>query len=188
MLLEEYSGTPGAPGPYAWAQDLSTGEAETVLRNWLRGELPTLEGWTKLVRAGRAWRSLDGRNGGAVPTPPQPNPDWPWVLNVGGVPQSDPSWQDVESGLRELVPDPDSFLILEQREPGNPEHCWFLQCAVASHGPDAGQCAVQIGCSSPGGPRLWERMEPDVQEAVQVFSDAYHHRELDVSGFREAEV
>ena len=188
ILLEEYSGTPGVPGQYAWAGDLSAGEAETVLRNWLRGELPTLEGWTKLVRSGRAWRPLDGRNGGAAPTPPQPNPDGPWALNVGGIPRSDPSWQDVESGLRELVPDPDSFLILEQREPGNPEHCWFLQCAVASHGPDAGQYAVQIGCSSPGGPRLWERMEPDVQGAVKVFSDAYHHRELDVSGFREAEI
>ena len=188
ILLEEYSGTPGVPGQYAWAGDLSAGEAETVLRNWLRGELPTLEGWTKLVRAGRAWRPLDGRNGGAAPTPPQPNPDGPWALNVGGIPRSDPSWQDVESGLRELAPDPDSFLILEQREPGNPEHCWFLQCAVASHGPDAGQYAVQIGCSSPGGPRLWERMKPDVQGAVKVFSDAYHHRELDLSGFRETEV
>ena len=31
-------------------------------------------------------------------------------------------------------------------------------------------------------------MKPDVQGAVKVFSDAYHHRELDVSGFREAEV
>ena len=188
ILLEEYSGTPGVPGQYAWARDLSTGEAETVLHNWLRGELPTLEDWTKLVRAGRAWRPLDGQSCGTAPTPPQPNPDWPWVLNVGGIPHSNPSWQDVESGLRELLPDPDSFLILEQREPGEPAHCWFIQCAAATQGPDAGKYAVQIGCSSPGGPRLWERMEPDVQEAVKVFSDAYHHRELDVSGFREAEV
>ncbi len=188
ILLEEYSGTPGVPGQYAWAQDLSAGEAETVLWNWLRGELPALEGWTQLVRAGRSWRPLDGRSGGAAPTPPQPNPDWPWALNVGGIPHSDPSWQEVESGLRELVPDPDSFLILEQREPGNPEHCWFLQCAVASRGPDAGKYAVEIGCPSPDGPRLWERMVPDVQGAIQAFSDAYHHRGLDVSGFRETEV
>ena len=188
MLLEEYSGTPGVPGQYAWARDLSTGEAETVLHNWLRGELPTLEDWTKLVRAGRAWRPLDGQSCGTAPTPPQPNPDWPWVLNVGGIPHSNPSWQDVESGLRELIPDPDSFLILEQREPGEPAHCWFIQCAAATQGPDAGKYAVQIGCSSPGGPRLWERMEPDVQGAVKVFSDTYHHRELDISGFRETEV
>ena len=185
ILLEEYSGTPGVPGQYAWAQDLSAGEAETVLRNWLWGELPALEGWTKLVRAGRGWRPLDGRSGGAVPTPPQPNPDWPWALNVGGVPQSDPSWQDVESGLRELVPDPDSFLILEQREPGNPEHYWFIQCAVASRGSDAGKYAVEIGCPSPDGPRLWERMVPDVQEAAAYFSVVYNQREVDTFGFRE---
>lgn len=101
---------------------------------------------------------------------------------------SAPSWQDVESELRELLPDPDSFLILEQREPGNPENCWFIQCAVAAQGPDAGRYAVEIGCLSPDGPRLWERMEPDVQGAVKVFLDAYHHRGLDVSGFRETEV
>ena len=190
MLLEEYSGTPGVPGQYAWAQDLSTGEAEAVLRDWLRGELPPLEGWTKLARAGRAWRPLDGQRGGGAPTPPQPNPDWPWTLTVGGYSGSTsaPAWEDIEGELRELVPDPDSFLILEQREPGNPEHCWFIQCAVASRGPDAGKYAVEIGCPSSDGPRLWERMEPDVQGAVKVFSDTYHHRELDISGFREAEV
>ena len=188
MLLEEYSGTPGVPGRYAWAVDLSTGEAETVLGNWLRGELPSLEGWTKLARSGRTWQPLDRRSGGTAPTPPQPNPDWPWALNVGGVPRSDPSWQDVESGLRELVPDPDSFLILEQREPGNPEHCWFIQCAVATQGPDAGRYAVEIGCPSPDGPRLWERMESEVQGVIKYFSVAYRHRGLDVSGFRETEV
>ena len=107
---------------------------------------------------------------------------------MGGIPRSDPSWQDVGSGLRELVPDPDSFLILEQKSPQAPENYWFIQCAVAARGPDAGRYAVEIGCPSPGGPQLWERMEPDVQGAIQVFSDAYHHRELDVSGFRETEV
>ena len=38
ILMEEYSGTPGVPGRCAWTQDLSTGEAETVLRGWLRGD------------------------------------------------------------------------------------------------------------------------------------------------------
>ena len=37
ILMEEYSGTPGVPGRCAWTQDLSTGEAETVLRGLLRG-------------------------------------------------------------------------------------------------------------------------------------------------------
>ena len=185
VLMEVYSGSPGVPGQYAWTRDLSAGEAETVLRNWLRGEVPSLEGWTKLARAGRTWRPLDGRSGGAAPTPPQPNPDWPWSLNVGGVPQSDPSWQEVESGLRELVPDPDSFLILEQREPGNPEHYWFIQCAVATQGPDAGRYAVEIGCPSPDGPRLWERMVPDIQEAAAYFSAVYNQRKVDAFDFRE---
>lgn len=81
-------------------------------------------------------------------------------------------------------PHPDSFLILEQREPGNPEHCWFVQCAVAIRVPDAGKYAVEIGCSTPGGPRLWERMVPDVQEAAKYFSDAYDRRPVNVSDFR----
>ena len=104
---------------------------------------------------------------------------------MGGVPQSDPSWQEVESGLRELVPDPDSFLILEQREPGNPEHYWFIQCAVATQGPDAGRYAVEIGCPSPDGPRLWERMVPDIQEAAAYFSAVYNQRKVDAFDFRE---
>ena len=60
ILLEEYSGTPGAPGRYAWTRDVSTGEAETVLRNWLQGEVPSLDGWTRMERSGRTWRPLDG--------------------------------------------------------------------------------------------------------------------------------
>ena len=100
---------------------------------------------------------------------------------------ADPSWQDIEEELRELIPDPDSFLILEQREPGNPKHCWFIQCAIALQGPDAGRYAVEIGCPSPDGPRLWERMVPDVQEAATYFSAAYQQRRIDPSGFQETE-
>ncbi len=188
ILMEEYSGTPGVPGRCAWTQDLSTGEAETVLRGWLRGEIPALDGWIHMERSGRTWQPVMERQSRTTsPTPPQPNPDWPWALTVGGYAgsTSDPSWQDIEEELRELVPDPDSFLILEQREPGNPEHCWFLQCAVASRGPDAGKYAVEIGCPSPDGPRLWERMVPDVQEAAAYFSAVYNQREVDTFGFRE---
>ena len=188
VLLEEYSGTPGVPGRYAWAQDLSAGEAETVLQGWLRGEIPVLDGWTRLERSGRTWRPLDEPD--KAPSPlPQPHQDWPWSLTVGGYAGStaDPSWQDIEEELRELIPDPDSFLILEQREPGNPKHCWFIQCAVASQGPDAGKYAVEIGCSSPGGPCLWEQMVPDIQKAAAYFSAAYQQRRIDPSGFQETE-
>ena len=72
ILLEEYSGAPGAPGRYAWTRDVSTGEAETVLRNWLRGEVPSLDGWTRMERTGRTWRPLDG--GTAKPPPFHPSP------------------------------------------------------------------------------------------------------------------
>lgn len=187
ILLEEYSGQPGAPGQYAWTRDVAASEAEGVLKGWLQGEIPSLEGWTKMKRAGRTWQPEDGQDGGAVCTPSQPNPDWPWALNVGGVKHPDPSWQDIESGLRELIPDPDSFLILEQRENGDPEHYWFIQCAVATRGPDAGKYIVEIGCPAFGGPFLWEQIVPDVQEAIKYFSDAYHHRRLTVSGFQNIE-
>ncbi len=186
ILLEEYSGAPGKPGRYAWTRDLSTAEAEEVLRGWLQGELPSLEGWTKLERSGPTWqRALERRE--AHPLPPQPNPNWPWALTVGGysVRASAPAWEDIQEELQELAPDPDSFLILEQREPGNPEHYWFIQCAVAAQGPDQGRYFVEIGCATPSGPRLWERMVPDLQEVLKGFSAAYHHRGLDVSGFRE---
>ena len=56
ILMEEYSGTPGEPGQYAWTRDVSTGEAESVLRGWLRGEIPPLEGWRHMERDSRTWR------------------------------------------------------------------------------------------------------------------------------------
>ena len=51
ILIEEYSGTPNVSGQYAWTRDLSAGEAETVLRGWLRGEIPALDGWTHMERS-----------------------------------------------------------------------------------------------------------------------------------------
>ena len=190
ILIEEYSGTPNVSGQYAWTRDLSAGEAETVLRGWLRGEIPALDGWTHMERSGRTWQPVMERQGRTTsPAPPQPHPDWPWTLTVGGYAGSTtaPSWQDIEEELRELVPDPDSFLILEQKDPQNLENYWFIQCAVASQGPDAGKYAVEIGCSSPNGSCLWERVVPDVQEAAKYFSDAYDHRPVNVSDFQEVQ-
>ena len=186
ILLEEYSGTPGAPGRYAWTRDVSTGEAETVLRGWLRGEVPSLDGWTRMERTGRAWRPLDGGDSETTSVPPQPHPDRPWSLNIGGGLRSNPAWQDIESALRELTQEENSFLILEQEEPGNPEHYWFIQCAMARRGPDRGRYFVEIGASSRAH-RLWERMVPDVQAAVEFFFTAYQQRSVDGSGFRETE-
>ena len=97
-------------------------------------------------------------------------------------------WSDVEKALRALNQEADSYLILEQKDPQSPETCWFLQCAVARQGPDQGSYSVEIGFTTPDGSRLWEWVTPDVQEVINDFSDAYYHRGLDVSGFREAEI
>lgn len=190
ILLEEYSGTPGVPGQYAWTRDVAAGEAEDVLRGWLRGEIPSLENWTKMERSGRTWQQvMERQKSGTVPTPPQPHRDWPWRMTAGGNSSStsDFSWNDLEKALRALSQETDSYLILEQRAPENPEQYWFIQCAVAMKGPDAGMYTVEIGCSTPGGPLLWEWMTPDVQNVIAYFSNAYDHRDLDVSAFRETE-
>ena len=188
ILIEEYSGTPGVPGRYAWTRDVDAGEAETVLRGWLQGKIPTLDGWTRMERSGRTWQQTmeHPRKEPALP-PPQPHRNWPWQMTAGGHSGStaDFSWNDVEKALRQLNQEADSYLILEQRDPENSQQYWFIQCAVALKGPDAGRYAAEIGCSTPDGPRLWERMMPDVQDVLAYFSDAYHHRGLDVSGFRE---
>lgn len=191
ILMEEYSGTPGVPGEYAWTRDVATGEAEEILRGWLRGEIPSLENWTKMERSGRTWQQASDRQGGGSSfAPPQPNPNWLWVLTVGGdtASTSDFGWKEIEKGLRVLSQEADSYLILEQKDPKNPSICWFIQCAVARQGPDQGKYSVEIGYSTPGGSSLWERVVPEVQEASEYFSDAYHHRGLDVSGFQPMEL
>lgn len=188
ILMEEYSGTPGVPGQYAWTRDMSAGEAEEVLRGWLRGEIPSLENWTKMERSGRTWQQvLERRSRGPAPTPPQPHRDWPWRMTAGGNSSStsDFNWNDLEKGLRALRQEEDSYLVLEQRDPQNPERSWFIQSAMALEGPDAGMYAVEIGSSDPDGPLLWERMVPDVRDVIAYFSDAYYHRGLDTSGFQE---
>ena len=122
-----------------------------------------------------------------IPALPGPSAELPWTLTVGVDPGtcSDPTWQQVEEGLYGLNQEQDSFLILEQQDPQNPDAYWFIQCAVAAQGPDQGRYFVEIGCATPDGPRLWERMVPDLQEVLKGFSAAYYHRGLDVSGFRE---
>ena len=188
ILMEEYSGTPGVPGQYAWTRDMPSGEAEEVLQGWLRGESPSLENWTKIERSGSTWQQvLERRSRGPAPTPPQPHPDWPWLLTVGGNSgsTSDFRWSDVENALWELNQEADSYLILEQKDPQAPETCWFIQCAVARQGPDKGSYSVEIGCTAPEGSRLWTQVVPDMQAAIDYFYDAYDRGSLDASGFRE---
>lgn len=190
ILIEEYSGTPGVPGQYAWTRDVAAGEAEEVLRGWLRGESPTLSGWTRMERSGRTWQQVMERGRRKPsPTPPQPHRDWSWCMTAGGDSGStyNFSWNDLEKALRELSQEADSYLILEQRSLENPEQYWFIQCAMARQGPDQGKYSVEIGSSIPGRGSLWELVVPDVQEAAEYFSNAYYHRGMDVSGFQQME-
>lgn len=101
-------------------------------------------------RSGRTWQQvLERRSRGPAPTPPQPHRDWPWRMTAGRAPGSAPdfSWNDLEKGLRALRQEEDSYLVLEQRDPQNPEQFWFIQSAMALEGPQAGMYAVEIGCS-----------------------------------------
>lgn len=82
-----------------------------------------------------------------TPALPGPSAELPWTLTVGVDPGtcSDPTWQQVEEGLYGLNQEQDSFLILEQQDPQNPNAYWFIQCAVARMGPDQGRYSVEVG-------------------------------------------
>ena len=75
-----------------------------------------------------------------TPALPGPSAELPWTLTVGvdSGTCSDPTWQQEEEGLYGLNQEQDSFLILEQQDPQNPDAYWFIQCAVARMGPDQG--------------------------------------------------
>lgn len=81
-----------------------------------------------------------------TPALPGPSAELPWTLTVGVDPGtcSDPTWQQVEEGLYGLNQEQDSFLILEQQDPQNPDAYWFIQCAVARMGPDQGRYSVEV--------------------------------------------
>ena len=99
-----------------------------------------------------------------TPALPGPSAELPWTLTVGVDPGtcSDPTWQQVEEGLYGLNQEQDSFLILEQQDPQNPDAYWFIQCAMhgwgriragirwrsASRAPGAGDCGG-IWCPTP---------------------------------------
>lgn len=56
IFLEEYPGSPGEYGRHGWMSDVSPSEAENILRGWLRGEIPSLSGWTPMARTGYGWQ------------------------------------------------------------------------------------------------------------------------------------
>ena len=55
-ILEEFSGTPGVPGKYGWTSSVPLWNAETILRGWLRGEVPSTAGWTLMERTDHGWQ------------------------------------------------------------------------------------------------------------------------------------
>lgn len=116
----------------------------------------------------------------------QPRRDWPWTLNIGGYTRSNPSWEDIRAGLEALVQDSESFLILEQKDPTGPKgRYWFIQCAVALEGPDAGQYSLEIGFRRDGKGHLLDRTLPRLEQVIAYFDWAFRWKPLDFAGFED---
>ena len=56
FFVEEYSGSPRDPGRYGRTAEVSLGEAESVLRNWVRGKVPSVNGWMLMERTDHGWQ------------------------------------------------------------------------------------------------------------------------------------
>lgn len=56
LFLEEFSGTPGVPGKYGWISSVPLWDVETILRGWLRGEVPSTAGWVLMERTDHGWQ------------------------------------------------------------------------------------------------------------------------------------
>ena len=118
----------------------------------------------------------------------QPRKGWPWVLTLGASPgpRSDPRWSDIENGLKALTEDPDSFLILEQRDPADRDRYWFIQSAVANQGARAGQYTLEVGYRGADGKgRLLDRTFPQMEQLFPYYGRAFRWKELDLTGFED---
>ena len=58
VFVGEYSGSPSESGIYGWTNTMTVYEAEALLRAWLRGQVPSLNGWDKMERTSRGWTAL----------------------------------------------------------------------------------------------------------------------------------
>ena len=116
----------------------------------------------------------------------QPCRDWLWTLNLSGYPSTQISWEILSSELRELnLEDVDSFLILEQKDPKNPEAYWYIQSAIAKAGPSQGQYIVGVGWFAPEHNQMWERCVPQVEQVIRYFDQAFNQYRMDFSGFED---
>ena len=119
--------------------------------------------------------------------PGRPSGDCPWTLNVSGALRPDSgTWEMIVSELRKLNPeDPDSFLILEQRDPRNSQNYWFIQSAVNRAGPRPGWYTVEVGWGSQRGKELRDLDVQTVEEVIPFFQAAYNRKAVDLSGFTD---
>ncbi len=125
-------------------------------------------------------RKRNGREG-------RPRRDWPWTLHVGEElwPNFD-TWEMVEPELRELnLEDPDSFLILEQRDPRDAGRYWFIQSAMNPGGDNAGGYSVECGWSTAQGPVLYDLQVRTVEEVIPWFRSAFQEGAVDLSRFTD---
>lgn len=115
-----------------------------------------------------------------------PRPSWPWLLTVGvNPPRGSMSWPDIQRALEWIIPDGDSFVILEQRNPKNPKNYWFIQSAIALQGPNQGNYIVGYGWSSTKGAQLWERHVSTLEEVLPYFQRAWQCGPTDLTGFTD---
>ena len=119
--------------------------------------------------------------------PGRPSGDWPWTLNVSGALRPDSgTWEMIVSELWKLNPeDPDSFLIMEQRDPRNSQNYWFIQSAVNRAGPRPGWYTGEAGWGSQRGKELRDLDVQTVEEVIPFFQAAYNRKAVDLSGFTD---
>lgn len=110
---------------------------------------------------------------------------WPWKLTVDGRPSAGFAWADICRELGNLVPEQDSFLILEKTSPADPKQYWYIQSAIATAGENAGRFIVGVGYPTPDGPALFERYEDTFQAVIPWFEAAYQGAPLDLSQFED---
>ena len=124
--------------------------------------------------------------GKTKPDPSQPHQDWPWARNLGGRPSMQQSWDVLESELRaQNLDDPDSFLILEQQDPGDSKNYWFIQSSINRAGPKPGWYTVEIGWGSRQEMALWDLDVQTVEEVIPYFRTAYGRKPVDRAGFED---
>ena len=114
-----------------------------------------------------------------------PEINWFWTLTLDGTPAANFDWPDILRGLEGLRMDPDSFLILERRNPAHERESGFLQCAMILTGDRAGWYTLECGYPGPEGPVLLTREVPSVLEVVSIFEAVYRRRGTVFTGFSD---